>query len=69
MAKAGIVVDAWKFDIFEAALKAAGYTYNSHPGPGSKLHTFTVNVTDLQPLADVVKAANEECARAKRNSH
>lgn len=65
MIKTGIVIDAWKFPIFEKHLVAAKYTFEQHPGISSDTLTLKVMANSLKHLETVVRAANTEAARKK----
>lgn len=66
--KAGIVVDDWKLPIFRKRLTKAGFTYTD-------AGAFHTNTTVLQVeteekhkarLSKIVRAAEAECQRSKR---
>jgi hypothetical protein len=65
MKKAGIVIDSWKEPIFERHLKQGGYVFEKLNGPASNMLSLFVETTNLQALAHVVKAANDEAAQTK----
>lgn len=61
--KAGIAIDAWKLPIFERHLKQSGYAWtNAGPLTPDSL-VLHVSTSNLQALAIVVKAANDEAAQ------
>lgn len=61
--KAAIAIDEWKLPIFERRLKQAGYSFKNagHITPGTLV--LQVETTNLEALAEVAKAANDEAAR------
>lgn len=66
MLKAGVVIDNWKLPIFKEHLTKGKYTFEEFPGltPDSMLlQVHTNSVVELEP---VVRAANEEAARRKK---
>ena len=70
MKTVGIGIDLWKFSIFERHLKNAGYEFVSAKFVGDSL-MLRVKVADdkQQALAQVVLAANQECARTIKDKH
>ncbi len=63
--KAGIVIDAWKIDIFKRHLKAAGFTHTDPANIRPDVLILTVETVEPQRLMQVVKEANTEAARVK----
>lgn len=63
VAKAGIVIDAWKLSIFERHLKQSGYTFENTGSLGSDTLLLRVDTTNVEALAIVIKAANTEAAK------
>lgn len=61
--KAGIVIDDWKFPIFERHLSQAGYAYEKGPGLTVGTLLLTVKTENATALGQVVLAANKEAAR------
>lgn len=59
--KAAIVIDKWKLPIFTRHLHDAGFAYEQ-VGGSSEL-VLKVETTEGQRLAQVVLAANVECAK------
>lgn len=64
MKRAGVFIDSWKRAIFEKRLKDAGYTWKRKPGLTENTMNLLVDFEDhqLDDLAAVIKAANQECA-------
>lgn len=62
MSKAAIVIDSWKMPIFERHLSAAGYKYAHQPSIAPETIQIVIDTDRLVTLAEVVKAANAECA-------
>jgi len=68
MKKIGIAIDPWKLDIFERNLKEGGFTeYMVTPGETMTAITIRAPRSDMVSLGEIVKAANDECARTKMN--
>lgn len=63
---AGVVLDAWKLDVFKRHLGAAGYTYTEHPGPFPDVITLRVKCEFAYVLKPVIEAAEAECQASKR---
>jgi len=63
---AGIALDDWKMPVFKQVLTAAGYEYTEHPGLIDKTLTLKVECEDLDKLAVVIKKANKQAAKQKR---
>lgn len=61
--KAGIAIDNWKLPIFERHLKNNGYQFEKTPGLGPSAMVLTVVTENLDALAIVVKAAQDECTK------
>lgn len=66
MKKAGVVIDAWKLDIFKRHLDAAGYKYEQRNGPTKNVLLLAVDYEWVSKIKPVIDAANEECAAAER---
>ena len=60
--KAAVVIDNWKLPIFERHLLASGYQFNKADGLTPSSMVLSVQTTNLQALALIVKAANTEAA-------
>ncbi len=58
MKKAAIAIDSWKLPIFKKMLKAAGYSFDKHPGVTDDTLILTVETDDVQKLTVVVAKAN-----------
>lgn len=67
MKKAGIVIDSWKFEIFDRNLHQAGYVYEEAPQLTKKTRTLLVKTDNLEALALVIKKSNDEAAKSKMN--
>lgn len=67
MKQAAIAIDRWKLPTFSRHLKEAGFSYEEGHTIGPVLF-LKVAVPDgqAQRLAQVVLAANTECARSKK---
>lgn len=63
---AGVVIDAWKLDVFKRHLDAAGYEYTQHPGPFPAVITLRVKCEWAHKLQPIIEAAQQECARARQ---
>jgi hypothetical protein len=65
MKTGGVIIDAWKRDIFIRHLTFHGYSYTEHLGPtrGTILLKVTVQDHQQQALAQMCLAANQEAAR------
>lgn len=59
----GIVIDAWKLQIFDRRLTGAGFTYEKKDGPGPNILSLIVLTNNRAELVKVVVAANAEAAR------
>lgn len=66
MKKAGVVIDDWKLPIFKRHLDMAGFAYTEHPGITEGTLTLRVEYKWVGELKPIIKAANTECANAKR---
>lgn len=67
--RAGIALDRWKLEIFERHLRDGGYAWeNAGELPGGCL-LLTVETENVETLGVVVKAANDEAARVRPQSH
>jgi hypothetical protein len=60
--RAAIAIDDWKLPIFERHLSQAGYAYARSVGVTPDTLFLYVETEQLEPLAIVVKAANDEAA-------
>lgn len=60
---AAVVIDNWKESIFVRHLTQAGYTFERAGGLTKDSMVLKVPTTNMQALAEVVKAANTEAAR------
>lgn len=58
--KAGIVIDNWKFPIFERHLQRFGYSFEKADGLTKDTMLLSVITNNLEALGEVVKAANTE---------
>ena len=67
MKKAGIVIDSWKFEIFDRNLRQSGYVYEEAPSITEKTRTLLVKTDNLEALALVVQKSNNEAAKSKMN--
>lgn len=66
MAKAGIIIEVWKREIFEKHITKAGYTCEWFPGLPEGLGVLKVTLqrpTEAAMLHPIIKAAVEEAAR------
>jgi hypothetical protein len=61
--KAGIVIDAWKSEIFARHLKTNGYDFKSGPRLTPDTLLLQVETPNAQALETVVRAANTEAAK------
>jgi len=64
MAKAGIIIEVWKREIFEKHIAAAGYTFEWTPG--GELGVLKVTLqrpTEAAMLHPIIKAAVEEATK------
>lgn len=62
--KAGVVIDTYKLNIFEDALRRAKFKWKRHPGitKGTLLLKVEYDATTFDKLQKVIKAANEVAA-------
>lgn len=60
---AGITFDNWKLEIFERHLKNKGYTYVNSGQITEGAMMLKVETENLEALAEVVTAANDEAAQ------
>lgn len=65
MKKAAVIIDVWKLAIFSNRLVEAGYSYEQMSGPTAGTYLLQVEYEGMAKLHNVVKAANDECARKK----
>lgn len=63
--KAGIAIDAWKLPIFERRLSQSGYVWTNCGAPTESTLLLRVETNNLEALAVVIKAANDEAARTR----
>lgn len=63
MQKAGIVIDEWKLPIFERRFSQSGYAFENVGLLAAGTLLLRVDTTNLEALAEVVKAANTEAAQ------
>lgn len=61
--KAGIAIETWTLSIFERHLKQAGYTFKNTGNLTPDTLLLTVETTNSEALAEVLKAAFGESAR------
>lgn len=63
--KAGIMIDAWKRDIFVRHFTQAGYSFREAGSliPGTL--TFIIVTDNKEALAGVISAANAEASRTR----
>ncbi len=66
--KAGIAIDAWKLPIFDRLLTAAGFTFTNVGQLTDGTLLLRVDTEESQRLAQVVLAANIECAKTWRSA-
>jgi hypothetical protein len=59
---AGVVLDAWKLDIFKRHLDAAGFDYTQQPGITDGTLILKVSYEWVFELQPIIEAANAECA-------
>ena len=67
MKRVAICIDAWKLPIFKKKLFEHAFDYDEHPGVTEDTLTLTVWTFDVELLAEVVQAANDEAAKSKLN--
>lgn len=60
---AGIAIDDWKLPIFERHLRQAGYPFTNAGKLTAGTLVLKVETINLEALAVVVKAANDEAAQ------
>lgn len=60
---AGVVIDAYKLDIFKKHLDAGGYKYTQHDGPKPGTLTLRVEYEWVESIQPVIQAANDEAKR------
>lgn len=61
--KAAIVIDPWKLAIFDWHLTQSGYAFENGGLAYPEALILYVHTTNLEALAHVVEAVNEEAAR------
>lgn len=59
--KAAIVIDNFKYEVFTRRLSQAGYTF-TEGSLGAHTTLLSVETDNTEALAEVVKAAQTECA-------
>jgi len=64
--KAAIVIDSWKYEIFDRNLRQFGYAYEEAPSLTKTTRTLLVKTDNLEALAEVVKKSNIEAAKTKK---
>jgi len=60
--KSCIVIDCWKFDIFEKILTDAGFEFEKKPGVTDDTFSLVVENDDLKKLDKTVRKANYKAA-------
>lgn len=65
MSKAGIAIDRWKLPIFERHLSQAGYSFCHADLASCDAVLLTVETENLEALAAVVLAAQQEAAKER----
>lgn len=63
--RVGIALNDWKAKVFKKRLTEAGFAYTEEPGLAEGLLTLGVVTDEVEKLAEVVAAANAECARSR----
>ena len=61
--KVGIAVDAWKLEIFERHLRAAGYAFENCGRMFDGCTLLRVETTNAVALSGIIGAANAEARR------
>ena len=65
--KAAIVIDSWKYEIFDRNLKQSGYDFEEAPTLAKGTRTLLVKTDNLTALGYVVQAANDEAAKTRKS--
>lgn len=63
MSKAAIAIDDWKLPIFERRLTQSGYAFTNVGVLVKGVLVLQVETDNVEALAVVIKAANDEAAR------
>lgn len=63
MKNVGIAIDRWKLPIFTRRLVEAGYQFTEHDFTDTAM-LLKVNTEDVEALGVVVRASNDEAAKA-----
>jgi hypothetical protein len=63
--KIAVAIDKWKLPVFDKHLKEAGYSYETESGISKEVLILKVEA-EKELLRPIVKAANDECAKAGR---
>jgi hypothetical protein len=66
--RVGIAIEGWKLPVFDKHLTSSGYGYETNPGLSANTLLLIVITNSSEALAQVVRAANDECAaKGKEN--
>lgn len=68
MIVAGVVIDAWKLEIFERVLGEAEFAYTQHSGITPDTILLSVKCESAQQLQPYVVKAQRECKKIKGES-
>jgi hypothetical protein len=68
MKTAGIVIDAYKLDVFTRHLTEAGFEFTTHAGPTSDTLLLKVKTQWASVLEPIVKRANDEASLRREQS-
>lgn len=63
MKKCAIAIDDWKLPIFTRHLEQSGYTFKNNGSLIEGTLILSVETSNVDALANVIKAANTEAAR------
>lgn len=63
--KAGIMIDKYKFTIFQKHLTEAGYSFETCEGLTEDTYLLKVDTYYPEQLESIINKANEECKRIK----
>lgn|GEM_PF-5218715 len=65
--KAAVIIEAWKLNIFNSELRAAGFTYRQYPGPVEGTLNLQTDHTDAtrSKLEETIKKAQAKCILKK----
>lgn len=66
MKKAAIFIDSWKLEIFTKHLKKGGCAYEVIPCLTPNTLSIKVHFESVAKLKPIVEAANEECAKFRK---